>query len=55
MVRRKREDGSWEVLFRCEDDFGPTALAMVITEEEAKELVKEHKVEMYEEMFGEKL
>jgi uncharacterized protein YcgL (UPF0745 family) len=53
IVRRKREDDTWEVLFRCEDDFGPPALAMVISEEEAKELVKEHKKEMYEEMFRE--
>jgi hypothetical protein len=38
IVRRKRKDGTWEVFFRCEDDFGPPALAVVITEEEAKEL-----------------
>jgi len=23
IVRRKKYDGTWEVLFRCEDDFGP--------------------------------
>jgi hypothetical protein len=53
IVRRKKDDGTYEVLFRCEDDFGPTALAVVLTKEAAKELVLEHKEELYEEMFGE--
>jgi hypothetical protein len=52
IVRRKRDDGTWEALSRCPDDFGPPALAVVITEEEARELVREHKAEIYEEMFG---
>jgi hypothetical protein len=52
IVRRKLEDGTWEILFRCSGDFGPPALAVVITEEEARELVREHKGEVYEEMFG---
>jgi hypothetical protein len=55
VVRRKREDGTYEILFRCEDDFGPPYLAVVLTEEEAKELVREHREEMYEEMFGEEI
>jgi len=55
IVRRKKDDGTYEVLFRCEHDFGPPYLAVVITEEEAKELVREHREEMYEEVFGEKL
>jgi hypothetical protein len=55
IVRRKRDDGTWEILLRCSDDFGPTALAAVITEEEAKELVREYKEEVYEEMFRERL
>lgn len=55
IVRRKKDDGTYEVLFRCEDDFGPTALAVVITEEEAKALVKEHNEKVYEEIFGESL
>jgi hypothetical protein len=53
IVRRKRDDGLYGILFRCEDDFGPTALAVVITEEEVKGLVQKHKEELYEEMFGE--
>ena len=52
IVRRKQDDGTWEILFRCEDDFGPPALAAVITEEEAKELVRKHNATLYEEMFG---
>jgi hypothetical protein len=32
IVRRKKEDGTWESLFRCEDDFGPTALAVMMKE-----------------------
>jgi hypothetical protein len=52
IVMRKGEDGSWEVLFRCQDDFGPPALAVVITEEEAKLLMLEHNEEMHEELFG---
>ena len=36
VVRRKREDGAWEILYRCEDGFGPPALALRVTEEEAK-------------------
>lgn len=55
IVRRKREDGTWEILFHCEDGFGPTALAEVIPEEDAKRLVLEHREDMYEMMFGEKL
>jgi hypothetical protein len=55
IVRRKWEDGTWEALFRCEGDFDPTALAVVITEEAAKELVRDHYEEMYEEMFGGRL
>ena len=55
IVRRKREGGTWEVLFRCEDDFGPTALAVVIMEEEARKLVQEYKEKIYEEMFGEEI
>jgi hypothetical protein len=53
IVRRRNDEGSYEALFRCEDDFGPPALAVVITEEEAKELVIERKPELFEEMFGE--
>ena len=45
------DDGTYEALFRYEDDFGPAYLAVVITEEEAKELVKEYKEEMHEELF----
>lgn len=55
IVRRKRDDGSYEILFRCDDNFGPPALAVVITEEEAKELVLEHKGELYGEMLGERI
>jgi len=55
IVRRKRKDGTRDVLYRCSDDFGPTALAVVITEGRSKALVREHKEEMYEEMFGERL
>jgi hypothetical protein len=55
IVRRKRDDGTYEVLFRCEDDYGPTALAEVITEDEAKELVREHGEEMYKKILGEGL
>jgi hypothetical protein len=51
VVRRKKDDCTYEVLFRSEDDFGPPALAVVIMEEEAKELVREHNEEMYEKMF----
>jgi len=43
------------IVRRKKDDFGPPYLAVVITEEEAKELVREHREEMYEEVFGEKL
>jgi hypothetical protein len=53
VVRRKKDDGTYEILFRCPDDFGPTALAVVITEEEAKGLIREHDEELYGEMFGE--
>lgn len=42
----------YDILFRYEDDFGPPVLAVVIIEEEARELVREHSVEVYEEMFG---
>jgi hypothetical protein len=52
VVRRNLDDGSYEIMVRCEGDFGAPALAVVITEEEAKELVREHKEELYEEMFG---
>ena len=52
-MRRKKDDGTYEILFRCSDDFCPTALAVVITEEEAKELVPKHNGALYEEMFGE--
>jgi hypothetical protein len=52
IVRRKKGDGTYEALFHCSSDFGPPALAVVITEEEARELVREHKEDMYEEMFG---
>jgi hypothetical protein len=31
-----------------------STLAMVITEDEVKDLVRKHNQEMYEEMFGEK-
>jgi len=55
IVRRKREDGIYEILFRCSGDFGPPALAVVITEDAAKEIVLEHKKGVYEEMFGERL
>jgi hypothetical protein len=55
IIRRKREDGTYEALFRCSGDFGPPYLAVVITEEEAKRLVREHREEMYEEMFREQL
>lgn len=55
VVRRKKEDGTWGILFRCSDDFGPTALAIVITEEEARKLVIEHRKELFDEMFGEKI
>jgi hypothetical protein len=55
IVRRKRDDGTLEVFFRCSGDFGPPALAVVISEEEARELMKEYKEEVYEEMFGEGL
>jgi hypothetical protein len=54
-VRRERGDGSYEALFICDDSFGPPALAVVIAEDEAKELVREHRKEMHEEMFGESL
>ena len=39
IVRRKRDDGFREVLYHCEGDFGPPALALVIPEEEAKKLI----------------
>jgi hypothetical protein len=55
IVRRKKDDESYEVLFRCEDDFGPPALAEVITEEDARKLVREHRGEIYEEVFGERI
>ena len=55
IVRRMRDDGLYEILFRCPDDFGPPYLAVVFTEVEAKEPVREHKVELYEVVFGEKL
>ena len=54
IVRRKGEDGTREILYSCEDDFGPTALAVVIMEEEAKLLVLENQNSLYEEIFGEK-
>ena len=38
IVRRKRADGTYEILFRCEDDFGPPALAVVISEEEVSDV-----------------
>jgi len=50
IVRRKREDCNYEILFRCEDDFGPPYLAVVIPEEEARELVRNCKEEMPEEI-----
>ena len=50
IVRRKREDGIWEILFRCSDDFDPPYLAVVIPEEEARELVRNCKEEMPEEI-----
>jgi hypothetical protein len=52
IVRRKKEDGTYEVLFRCEDDFGPPVLAEVITEEEAKRLVLDNQDSLCEEIFG---
>jgi len=55
IVRCKGEDGIWEVFFRCSDDFGPPALAVVITEEEARELVRKYNKQKHEEMFGEQL
>jgi hypothetical protein len=55
IVRRKRNDGSYGVLFRCEDDFGPPAIAVVITEKEARELVRVDKAQIYEDMFGERI
>ena len=51
IVRRKRDDGTYEVLFRCPDDFGPPYLAEVISEKEAKELVKEYNEREWEEIF----
>ena len=55
IVRCKKDDGTYEILFLCSGDFGPPALAVVITEEAAKDLVLEHKEEIYEEMFGAQL
>lgn len=54
VVRRKLDDGSYEVLFRCDDSFGPPGLAVVISKEEARDLVREHKEDIYEEMFENK-
>ena len=53
IVRRKKEDGTYEILYRCDDSFGPPALAVVITEDEAKELVRKYNKQKHEEMFGE--
>lgn len=52
VVRRKLDDGTYEILFRCEDDFGPNALAILIPEDEAKRLVLENQDSLYEELFG---
>jgi hypothetical protein len=52
IVRRKNEEGTWEILFRCDDDFGPPALAVVITEDEARELVLDNKEDIYKNLFG---
>ena len=53
IVRRKGDDGIYEILFRCEDDFGPPYLAVVISEEKAKELVLENQESLHEDLFGE--
>ena len=52
-IVRRTNDGSREVLFRCEDDFAPPALSEIISEEEAKRLVLENQESLYEEIFGE--
>jgi hypothetical protein len=46
IVRRKGDDGTWEVLFRCSGDFGSPCLSVVIPEEEAKDLVRKHNERM---------
>jgi hypothetical protein len=46
IVRRKKDGGTYEILFRCPGDFGPPALAVAISEEEAEELVSGHKQEV---------
>lgn len=55
VVRHKRKDGSYYFLFRCEDYFGPTTPAVLISDEEAMELVLKYKESLHEEMFGERL
>jgi hypothetical protein len=51
-LRRKRDDGTYEALFRCSDYFGPPYLAVVLTEEEGKELLRKYREEIYGEIFG---
>jgi len=54
IVRRKKEDGTFEILYRCEDDFGPPYLGEVVSEERAKDIVMKYNEDKYEGIFGEK-
>jgi hypothetical protein len=52
IVRRKKEDGTFEILYRREDDFGPPYLGEIVSEEKAKDIVMKYNEDKYKEIFG---